>query len=434
LIGPSSIVKDEQETLDPSALGTDAHAEGSAATLDADRTFLLECRLDHLHSALQSARAEADVSRDRLAESVVREAEHARRALAIHEDLVSARQELASVHRRLEQSDALRAEAEGLLLESGARDEAAELARLRREVREERQRFVVQERTLTELRGRVEELTATREALLTRIAEWQSLVRGGDSEAADLSDFIAGLRGEILDLEHRNAMGERREAELREQLERAGAAGAAHPRPRGAGEDLAREGAVVPSADMEREDAVGPVEELARDAAEAQQEEAEPAAAAPLEADGTEGTEGLVRALGEAGSPDGQIDLLLRLGRSRDERAFHAIRRWAIAPEPRLRAAAFEALGRLFEDDPSRLEPHLRWGLADPDPRVRRRVILAAAAARGLALRPLLEPLRADPDPQVRRVTHEVLRRASAAEPATQEAVVLVASASGGVA
>ena len=339
------------------------------------------------------------------------------------------------MHRRLEQSDALRAETEGLLLESGARDEAAELARLRREVREERQRSVVQERTLTELRGRVEELTATREALLTRIAEWQSLVRKGDSEAADLSDFIAGLRGEILDLEHRNAMGERREAELREQLERAGAAADAHPRPRDAGEDSAREEALVPSEDTGREDAAGPVEDLARDALEAPaHEEAEPAAAAPLEADGTDGVEGLVRALGEAGSTDGQIDLLLRLGRTRDERVFHAIRRWAIAPEPRLRAAAFEALGRLFEDDPSRLEPHLRWGLADPDPRVRRRVILAASAARGLALRPLLEPLRADPDPQVRRVTHEVLRRASAAEPATHEAVAFVVSSSEGVA
>ena len=328
------------------------------------------------------------------------------------------RQELASVHRRLEQSDALRAGAEGLLLESGAPDEAAELARLRRELRDERQRSVLQERTLTELRGRVEELTATREALLTRIAHWQSLVRKGDAEAVDLSEFIAGLRGEILDLENRNAMGERREAELREQLERA--AVATDPRPRDARERAARQ-----SEDMGRDDAEGPAEDLPHGVPEARNEEPEPLAAGSTEVDATEG---LVRALADAASLDSRIELLLRLGRTRDERAFPAIRRWASATEPRLRAAAFEALGRLFEDDPSRLDPHLRWGLADPDPRVRRRVILAAAAARGLALRPLLEPLRADPDPHVRRVTHEVLRRASDREPAIDDAVAVAAA------
>jgi HEAT repeat protein len=104
-------------------------------------------------------------------------------------------------------------------------------------------------------------------------------------------------------------------------------------------------------------------------------------------------------------------DALLRLGRSGDADAFYVIRSWLGTPEPQVRAAAYQALGHLLERDPARLEPHIRWGIADPDGRVRRRVVLAAAAARGLALRPLLEPLRQDPDPQVRRVVHEVLRR-----------------------
>jgi HEAT repeat protein len=239
---------------------------------------------------------------------------------------------------------------------------------------------------LGELRARIEELTATRETLLTRVAEWQSVVRQGDPEAVDLSEFIAALRGDILELEHRNAVVAEREAELREQLQRAGIAAEAND-----------ESTQRAAADHE--------------SAEAPQEHETPAAASePAPSDD------LAAALAEAGGSERQIEVLLRLGKSREESAFYAIRRWATATEPRVRAAAFEALGRHLEDDPERLEPHLRWGLADPDPRVRRRVVLAAATARGVAIRPLLEPLRLDPDVQVRRVIHEVLRRASSHE------------------
>ena len=82
-----------------------------------------------------------------------------------------------------------------------------------------------------------------------------------------------------------------------------------------------------------------------------------------------------------------------------------------------VRAAAYQALGRLLERDPARLEPHIRWGIADANPHVRRRAVLAAAGARGLALRPLLEPLTGDPDPQVRRIVHKILRRAPPSSP-----------------
>jgi hypothetical protein len=374
-------MKDEQDVV-----GTSPSVAGGAVSEAVDRTFLLECRLDQLHSALQSARVEADQARTRLAESAAREADTARRSSDLHAELASAREEVALLHRRLEQSEALRAETEGRLLESGARDEAGELARLRREVRQERRRADRSAETLAELRARIEELTATRETLLTRVAEWQSVVRQGDPEAVDLSEFIAALRGDILELEHRNAVAAAREAELREQLEQAGVAqNAAAPTPVTAAEG-------------------------------AQPEVADHAPPEPAPHDD------LAAELAEAGGPERQIELLVRLGKSREESAFYAIRRWATAPEARVRAAAFEALGRHLEDDAERLEPHLRWGLADPDARVRRRVVLAAAAARGLALRPLLEPLRLDPDPQVRRVIHEVLRRAgSAPEPRTTE-------------
>ena len=67
-----------------------------------------------------------------------------------------------------------------------------------------------------------------------------------------------------------------------------------------------------------------------------------------------------------------------------------------------VRAAAIEAAVRLVEG--AELEEVIRIGLADGDPRVRRRTALSAASARNLEAGPLLVPLLADPDRQVRRV------------------------------
>jgi len=110
-----------------------------------------------------------------------------------------------------------------------------------------------------------------------------------------------------------------------------------------------------------------------------------------------------------------RIDALLRLGRSGEADAFDAIQPSLVAPDPGVRAAGYQALGHLLEHDPSRLEPHVRRGIADPDARVRRRVVLVAAATRGLTLHRLLDPLKNDPNPQVRRVVQEVLRRTPSA-------------------
>jgi hypothetical protein len=411
-------MKDEQE-----AVSTASATVGDLASDAVDRTFLLQCRLDQLHSALQSARAEADQARTRLAESAAREADYARRASDLHTELAAAREELAALHRRLDLAEVLRAEAEGRLFESGARDEAAELARLRREVRDERRRADRNAERLKTLGARIEELTATRETLLTRVAEWQNVVRQGDPDAIDLSEFISALRGDILELEHQNALAAGREAELREQLERAGVATRAP-------ESTSTATAAAPVGEHAEVAGLATDPTAAADAptpgataTEAAQNEASGAEAIPTEGD-------LATALAEAGGPDRQIELLRILGRNRAESAFYAIRRWATAPEPRVRAAAFEALGRHLEDDPARLEPHLRWGLADADPRVRRRVVLAAVTARGVAIRPLLEPLRLDPDPQVRRVIHEVLRRTSSqTSPTPADEAPLAASA-----
>ena len=159
------------------------------------------------------------------------------------------------------------------------------------------------------------------------------------------------------------------------------------------------------SSDLLRASAQGYVSSIAADP---------PAAETPPQVvDPTDGPAGSDEAAAPSASDEAvpRIDALLRLGRSGEAEAFDAIEPSLVAPDPGVRAAAYQALGHLLEQDPSRLEPHVRRGIADPDPRVRRRVVLVAAAARGLKLARLLEPLRRDPNPQVRRVVQEVLRR-----------------------
>ena len=331
---------------------------GSAAPSGSDRALLLECRLEQLRGALDEARAEADLARVRLAEAGAREAGETQRLSLLQNELAQAREEVAVLHRRLEHSEALRAKLQGHLFESEPRDDAQELLRLRREVAAARERIAGSEQTASQLRARVDELVASRETLLTRVVEWQRAVRHGDTEAVDLAEFIASLRRAVLDLERDNALGERREAALREQLEQVTAPEA------------------TPAVTPERPPA-----------------------------------DDLVAALAAAANPQDQVDLLLRIGRrGGDDDAFYAVRSWAGAEDPSVRAAAYHALGRLLERDPARLEPHIRWGIADANPHVRRRVVLAAVAARGLSLRPLLEPLIGDPDPQVRRIVQRILR------------------------
>src|SRR5258708_16304506 len=191
----------------------------SAAPGGSDRTLLLECRLEQLRGALDEARAEADQARIRLAEAAAREAGETLRLSVLQDEVARARAEVAALHRRLEQSEALRAKLQGHLFESEGKGDAQELVRLRREVAAARERIAASEQTTPQLRARVDELVASRETLLTRVVEWQRAVRHGDTEAVDLAEFIATLRRAVLDLERDNALGEHREAALREQLE-----------------------------------------------------------------------------------------------------------------------------------------------------------------------------------------------------------------------
>jgi hypothetical protein len=367
-------MRDRKELARPSPNVTGEARSGS----DAHRVFLLECRLEQMRANVDEARAEAHRARELVAEATAREADHARRYQVLHEELAAAREEVGSLHRRLEHSEALRAGLEGRLFESATPEDARELVRLRGELAAARDLTAARQRAVAVLRARVEELAGSRETLLSRVAEWQFATREGNADAVDLAEFIAVLSRDILELEHRSVTAERREADLREQLLQAGTERSV---------DLS---SVDPPA---AEAGPGPSDLPRAD----DEPDTEPGGAAPPPA---------------GDDPESRIDALLGLGRSGEAEALDTIRPWLVVLDPRVRAAAYQALGQLLEHDPSRLEPHIRSGIADTDARVRRRVVLAAATARGLDLGPLLDPLRRDPDPQVRRVVHEVLRRA----------------------
>ncbi len=552
-----------------------------ASTAGEERILLLECRLAQLRSQLESARVEADLARTRLADAAAREADHVRRYSAAMQELAEARAEIASLHRRLEHSEALRAQLEGQLFEPDAREDAEELVRLRRDILVERHRAEVHERAAKRLRERVEELQASRETILSHLAEWQELVRRDGPEAVDLARYMSDLRREILDLESRNALAERREAAYRRRLAMAGIdpdevlaevpeAAASPARPAATADDGEAEPAQEPEhrpdelplfefplepitafapeddepahdleTDVEAEDAVEPGDDfeavnpladpwtagadiaaehddanvglagdhddasvdiaadrddagigLAADrddtgvdiaadhddagadiaadheeapvaiaadheeppvaivaddeeapvviaahheeapvdiaagqagaggadsAADGFQAGVEPETAAPVEVPAEpDVVPGPLHALVAALENADLVALRAELRRCTrvcgEQAVLDAIRPWTEAEKPAVRAAAYEALGLLLGRNAAALEPFMRAGLNDPDGRVRRRVVLAAAAAQGLPLRSLLEPVRVDRDPQVRRVVLEVLR------------------------
>jgi len=375
---------------------------------DSHRVFALECRLEQMRASVDEARAEAHRARERLAETTARQADRGRQHQLLHEELAAAREELALLHRRLEHSEALRAKLEGRLFEGSTPEDAEELVRLRGEVATYRDLTASREKIVTDLRARVGDLVAGRETLLSRVTEWQHAVQEGNADAVDLAEFIAMLTGDILALEHRRVAAEQRGASLEEQLLRAREQGFVESA--AAGEPKA---ATAPEAVGEGETASEPPsgESESRAVATAApplttppplHENAHPADATASPA---------VPPIGD--NIESQVDALIRLGRSGEAKAFDAIVASLGAAEPRVRAAAYQALGNLLEHDPARLEPHIRQGVTDSDSRVRRRVVLAATAARGLDCQALLDPLQRDADPQVRRLVKEVLRRMS---------------------
>src|SRR5262245_19546192 len=117
---------DRRTLAPPLAESPGAISAAAAGSIDSNRALLLECRLEQLRGALDEARGEADQARVRLAEAAVREAGETRRLGLLQDEVARAREEVVALHRQLEHSEALRAELEGHLFESEARDDAQE--------------------------------------------------------------------------------------------------------------------------------------------------------------------------------------------------------------------------------------------------------------------------------------------------------------------
>jgi hypothetical protein len=379
---------------------------------DSHRVFALECRLEQMRASVDEARAEAHRARVQLAETTARQADRSRQHQLLHEELAAAREEIALLHRRIEHSEALRARLEGRLFEGNTPEDAAELVRLRGEVAAYRDLTAARQKIVADLRSRVGELVAGRETLLSRVTEWQYATRGGDADAVNLAEFISVLTGDILALEHRSHTADQRAAGLEEQLLRAREQGYVEATPAVEGDARPEPAESAQSALSAQSAQPAEVAETAATAATAARTRSAAIADAIARPDVL-----TVRATAAtapiADTVDSQIDALSRLGRSGEPRAFDTISSLLFATEPRVRAAAYQALGQFLEHDPARLEPHIRRGVTDSDSRVRRRVVLAAAAARGLDCEALLDPLQKDADPQVRRLVKEVLRRMS---------------------
>jgi hypothetical protein len=401
---------------------------------DSHRVFALECRLEQMRASVDEARAEAHRARERLAETTARQAERTRVHQLLHEELAAAREELALLHRRLEHSEALRAQLEGRLFEGTTPEDAEELVRLRGEVAAYRDLTAARDKIVKDLRARVGGLVAGRETLLSRVTEWQCAVQEGNADAVDLAEFIAMLTGDILEIEHRRIAAEQRGASLEEQLLRAREQGYvdkgatresdAAGMPEAPGEPETRHESEPRAEAAEATLATGAAEtsgaaDMAVSAAQSATH-AEAIADRPAVATARPATTSSPPAAPLTGDNiESRIDILIRLGRSGEPKAFDTISPSLTATEPRVRAAAYQALGNLLEHDAARLEPHIRRGVTDSDSRVRRRVVLAATAARGLDCQALLEPLQRDADPQVRRLVKEVLRRMSPGPDAT---------------
>ncbi len=383
----------------------EARGFGCGSDGNLPQILLLECRVERLRSALDSARAEADKAREQLAVSVSREAEYAGRCSELEAELAEARAEILSLHRKLDFGESLRCELEGRLMEPRSDGDAVNL---KAELHAATERRRVQERIVVDLRRRFEQVAASRERLFARVAEWQACVRNDSPEAIDLAEFIADLRGEILALEQQHMEAEQRADET------------SSPSRDDGDEDVGtRKSGVIagharPPIDSRNVKAVMPTgksianELLRRELLEGSSMMKLRAARRLLDLEGEKASEPIAVAL--AGVDEEQrAQMLVMIGRTGDARATGVVRPWLRSHDPGVRGSAYEAMCRLLDGCPNELVECVEAGLQDEDPRIRRRVILAVATAREGSHRVLLEPLSEDPDQQVRHLVRRVL-------------------------
>lgn len=373
-----------------------------------ERVGFLEWRLEQLEAQLVTERKalnQARVEKAELARSQLGWAEEQR---AQKERLASALAEVALLHERLVEGDLTRQSLERRLDERGDRV-ADELGNLSRDLLIERQRGEVKQRALEDSRRRITELEHAQHRFYDRLVRWQDASRAGERDGLDLAELIAEMRGEILRLESRlpdhgpapelsSSIGD---LPLPPSL----APTTQQPNPPLSDFEEARRHTEALVSPTRR----GHAERLIRELEQAELPLALSAAKTLVDLIGGDATPALLALLGRAKEVEAHVTVLGLLGRAGTQVALGPLERAAELSDWRLRAAALEALIKLARTTEAAEKP-LHAGLSDRDPRVRRRMVLAAAAERALTAGVLAGRLESERDPATRRMIAAALR------------------------
>jgi HEAT repeat protein len=409
----------------------------------AERVCLLEWRIEQLESALADRERQLQQQRIEIAESSRREANAARRTGELEERLADARREAVTLGDRSACADAARGELEERLQEFGRA--SVQTARLASDLAREREQRAAGQRALDAARERIAILESGRERFFAKLIHWQQI--SGERANPELAEFIAELRSEISRLSSDNAALTERERCLRDELEtlraRDDGAGAAPARPEpsaplaipapvpaAAPEPELRAGVEIPagapatlpelrshlrsaltgsarahSGDMFLGELFGANVALRRAAARSL-----------LQLAGADAAPALSLALHAALEPQERAELLDLLARTGSPLVRPALERAQAEPDPRVRAAALDALVLYERSDPDRLRAVLERALADESSTVRRRAVVSLCGIPRADFSGLLVQALRDPDPGMRRAACAALSDARAPE------------------
>jgi HEAT repeat protein len=412
----------------------------------AERVCLLEWRVEQLESALADRERQLQQQRIEIAESSRREADAARRIVELEERLAEARREAVTLGDRSACADAARGELEDRLQEYGRA--SVQSARLAGELAREREQRGTAQRALEAARERIALLESGRERFFAKLIHWQQI--SGDRANPELAEFIAELRSEISRLSSDNAALAERERCLRDEIDtlRAREDGApssvrtetaaplptlapiSTPAPSSALEPPLRSAVAIPAgAPATLPELRSHLRSALAGSARAHSGEMfltelfganvalrRAAARSLLQLAGVEAAPALALALHAALEPQERAQLLDLLARTGSPLVRPALERAQAEPEPRVRAAALDALVLYERSDPDRLRAVLERALADESSTVRRRAVVALCGIPRADFSALLVAALRDPDPGMRRAACAALSDARSPE------------------
>ncbi|MEQ8979684.1 MAG: HEAT repeat domain-containing protein [Deltaproteobacteria bacterium] len=195
----------------------DMDLEALAAAVE--RIGFLEWRLDQMAARLESEREAVNAQRRLVADSTRREAESAEKIRGLTTRLAEARAESARLSDRAAQAEKTLREVERRGSAEATQDRVAEAyARLLAT----RQKDDADGEALTRAQARIDRMERQQERFFERLVRWQHAVAAGDRDAIDLASLIAELRNETLKLSADRTATEATNRALRHALADAG--------------------------------------------------------------------------------------------------------------------------------------------------------------------------------------------------------------------